>query len=343
MRVSQHRQRMENSIRSTMIGLFYGTRPEYIKLLPVVEELDADSKTEYDLVQVRQHTNLIEGCKFDISFEVDEKGINRLNDIFHSALDIDLSKYKYVVVQGDTTTAAAIAISAFNQGVPVMHIEAGLRTYDKSNPFPEEINRRIISTIASVHYCPTDFDATNLIREGFGKDEIVMTGNTVIDNLRGRKATKSNTIVVTMHRRENHSHLREWFSQIEALACEHPDYEFIFPMHPSPQVQKHRSIFNKVRVVEAVNHEAMLDMIASCQCVITDSGGVQEECSFFRKICFVCRGVTERPCPGQVLCKTPKDLFDKFEENFRLEVSKPTPFGSGNAGEKIAKDIQRRI
>ena len=326
-----------------MIGIFYGTRPEYIKLLPVVRALDADSKAGYELVQVRQHTNLIEDCKFDASFGVKEQGINRLNDIFHTALDIDLSKYRYVVVQGDTTTAAAVAISAFNQGVPVMHIEAGLRTYDKNNPFPEEINRRLISSLASVHYCPTEFDVSNLIREGFGDDEIVMTGNTVIDNLQGREATKSNTIVVTMHRRENQPHLREWFSQIEELACEHPEYEFVFPMHPSPAVQKHRDVFSKVRVVHPVEHETMLNMIASCNCVITDSGGIQEECSFFRKRCFVCRAVTERPCAGQILCKTPEILHKQFNNNFKLGFNRPTPFGDGHAGEKIAEDIQRRV
>jgi UDP-N-acetylglucosamine 2-epimerase (non-hydrolysing) len=325
-----------------MIGLFYGTRPEYIKILPVARALN-DRNIEYELVQIRQHTDLIKDCEFDRTFRVYNGDINRLNNIFHTALDMDLKRYKHVVVQGDTSTATAIALSAFNQGVSVMHVEAGLRTYDKNNPYPEETNRRIISALASVHYCPTDFDEANLLNEGFRDDDIVITGNTVIDNLVGREATKSNTIVVTMHRRENQPHLREWFSQIEALACEHPDYEFIFPMHPSPQVQKHRDIFSKVRVIHPVDHETMLGMIASCHCAITDSGGIQEECSFFRKRCFVCRAVTERPCAGQALCKTPEVLHKKFNSDFKIEFDRPTPFGDGYAGEKIAEDIQRRV
>ena len=325
-----------------MIGIFYGTRPEYIKVLPVVRAL-YDRDIDYELIQIRQHTDLIKDCEFDRTFRVYQGDVNRLNNIFHTALDMDLKRYKHVVVQGDTSTAAAVALSAFNQGVSVMHVEAGLRTYDKSNPYPEETNRRIISALASVHYCPTDFDEDNLLAEGFGDDDIVLTGNTVIDNLVGREATQSNTIVVTMHRRENQPHLREWFSQIEELACEHSDYEFVFPMHPSPEVQKHRDVFSKVRVIHPVDHETMLDMIASCHCVITDSGGIQEECSFFRKRCFVCRAVTERPCAGQALCKTPEILNKKFNSEFMVEFDRPTPFGDGHAGEKIAEDIQRRV
>jgi UDP-N-acetylglucosamine 2-epimerase (non-hydrolysing) len=329
-----------------MIGLFYGTRPEYIKLLPVARALN-DKNIEYELVQIQQHTDLIRNCEYDRRIRVFTSPVGnvvcRLNDIFHAALGINLKCYKYVMVQGDTSTAAAVALSAFNQGVPVMHVEAGLRTYDKNNPYPEETNRRIISALASVHYCPTDFDVSNLLIEGFKDDDIILTGNTVIDNLRGREATKGNTVIVTMHRRENQPHLREWFSQIEALACEHPDYEFIFPMHPSPQVQKHRDIFNQVQVIDPVHHETMLDMIASCHCVITDSGGMQEECSFFRKRCFVCRAVTERPCAGQALCKTPEILHKKFNSDVKIEFDRPTPFGDGYAGEKIAEDIQRRV
>jgi UDP-N-acetylglucosamine 2-epimerase (non-hydrolysing) len=325
-----------------MIGLFYGTRPEYIKILPVARALN-DRNIEYELVQIRQHTDLIKDCEFDRIFIVYNGDINRLNNIFHTALDMDLKLYKHVVVQGDTSTAAAVALSAFNQGVSVMHVEAGLRTYDKNNPYPEETNRRIISALASIHYCPTEFDVSNLLDEGFRDDEIVLTGNTVIDNLVDREATQSKTIVVTMHRRENQPHLREWFSQIEELACEHPEYEFVFPMHPSPAVQEHRGIFSKVRVIDPVDHEIMLDMIASCHCVITDSGGMQEECSFFKKRCFVCRAVTERPCAGQVLCKTPEILHNKFNTDFKIEFDQPTPFGDGHAGEKIAEDIQRRV
>jgi len=325
-----------------MIGIFYGTRPEYIKLLPVLDSLDQRG-VMYHLVQLGQHTTLIEGCKFDEHVKVSNRTVHRLNDIFHTALGYSMDKFKYVLVQGDTTTAVAVAQSAFNQGVPVMHVEAGMRTYDKKNPFPEEVNRRIISSLATVHYCPTLREKNYLQDEGFSDDAILVVGNTVIDNLQGRKSTQGKTVVVTMHRRENQSNLKDWYQEIESLASEFANYDFVFPMHPSPQVQKHKGIFKHVRVIGAVDHETILDMLASCHCVITDSGGVQEESSFFGKRCFVCRTATERPCPGQELCKSPEDLYLKFTRNFKTTFNEVTPFGDGHAGEKIAEDIQRRI
>lgn len=325
-----------------MIGIFYGTRPEYIKLVPIISALK-ERGMKYTLFQVRQHTDLLEGCDWDRQILVEEHSKNRLNNIFASVMSEGLRELDCVIVQGDTATAVAAALSAFNYNIPVHHVEAGLRTYDKKNPFPEEVNRRIISLVASVHYCPTEIDAGNLLDEGFRTDAILITGNTIIDNLQGRESTKGKTVVVTMHRRENQPNLKDWCEEIERLAYEHPDYDFVFLMHPSPQVQKHKGIFKTVQVIDAVDHETMLDMIASCQCVITDSGGVQEECSFFEKRCFVCRTVTERPCPGQVLCNTPEDLYNKFSINFELDFEGTTPFGDGHAGENIAEDLQRRV
>jgi UDP-N-acetylglucosamine 2-epimerase (non-hydrolysing) len=325
-----------------MIAIFYGTRPEYIKLVPVITALK-ERGLDYCLFQVRQHTDLLEGCDWDRQILVEEHSKNRLNNIFASVMSEGLRELDCVIVQGDTATAVAAALSAFNHNIPVHHVEAGLRTYDKKNPFPEEVNRRIISSLASVHYCPTVVDAGNLLDDGFRTDTIVITGNTVIDNLQGRKSSKGNTVIVTMHRRENQPTLSEWFENIERLALEHPEYDFVFPMHPSPEVQKHRDMFEHVRVIDPVDHETMLDMIASCRCVITDSGGIQEESSFFQKRCFVCRQVTERPCPGQMLCKTPVDLYNKFSTTFELDFEGSTPFGDGHAGEKIAEDIQRRV
>lgn len=333
-----------------MIGIFYGTRPEYIKLLPVASALKKRG-IEFILFQVQQHTDLIEGCEWDRKIVVNSHSNNRLNDICISIMMDELKDITSVLVQGDTTTATAVALSAFNRRIPVRHVEAGLRTYDRDNPFPEEINRRIISSLATTHYCPTERDKQHLINEGFHSDDILVTGNTVIDNLLGRFPTKTNKILITMHRRENHANLHDWFREIENLAEKHRNYEFIFPMHPNPKVQQHRGIFKNVRVVDPVDYETMLELISSCHSIITDSGGIQEEAAFFGKPCFVCRKVTERPCDDQYLCVSPEKLryFSNLIERGSMiyvpgRTNYPALFyGDGTAGDQIAEDIHQRI
>jgi len=323
-----------------MIGLFYGTRPEYIKLLPVLCALDK-REVDYQLYQVKQHTDLIDGCIFDVVIDIPSSEGNRLNSICKAVFSYSLESLDYVLVQGDTTTATAVAMSAFHQNIPVMHLEAGMRTYDKQNPYPEEVNRRIISSIASVHYCPTAREEYFLKKEGF-TDDILVTGNTVIDNLQGMEATDSNTVLVTLHRRENHERMGDWFDAIESLAKDNPEYEFLFPMHPNPNVQKHKGKLSKVKVIDPLLYYDMKERIASCAAIITDSGGIQEEASFFQKHCFVCRAKTERPCRGSYLCPTPEWLLHGFDLSKKVS-DEETPFGDGNAGERIAEDILERV
>ena len=325
-----------------MIGLFYGTRPEFIKLLPLIDELEA-RKVKFALIQVSQHTDLIRDCFGDQAIKIKSHGLNRLNDIYQSIMDHDLSYLKYALVQGDTATAAAVALSAFHQQVPVMHLEAGMRTYNKQHPYPEEVNRRIISALASVHYCATQREKQFLIDEGFVHDDILVTGNTVIDNLVGMQPRDGNKVIVTLHRRENLPMMNWWFNALEDLAREYSQYEFVFPMHPNPEVQKHKHLLKTVKVCDPVSHDEMADMIASCHCIITDSGGIQEEASFFKKPCFVCRKGTERPCEGSVLVDRPDDLHHMFAHLHDRKITHSTPFGDGNAGVKIAEDIQKRV
>jgi len=323
-----------------MIGLFYGTRPEYIKLLPLLEALD-DRGINYLLYQVTQHTDLIDNCAFDKTIKIGSMEGNRLNNIIMSIMPYRFENLDYVLVQGDTTTAAAVAISAFHQRIPVMHLEAGMRTYDKENPYPEEVNRRIISSIATIHYCPTVVEKAFLIREGFFRDDILVTGNTIIDNLRGMESFRTNKVLVTLHRRENHERMGDWFYAIESLAKENPEYKFIFPMHPNPKVQKYRNMLRAVQVCDPLVYDDMKEIIASCAAIITDSGGIQEEASYFKKPCFVCRLTTERPSQGSYLCSTPQKLRSTFSLDKVVRIE--TPFGDGNAGEKIAEDIYGRI
>lgn len=330
-----------------MIGIFYGTRPEFIKLLPVIEGLDKRN-VKYELVQVAQHTDLIKDCLYDerISIHTADYATNRLNHIFGQCGAVDMTKYKYVLVQGDTTTAAAVALSAYNQGCKVMHVEAGMRTYDKKNPFPEEVNRRLISSLATIHYCPTERESRFLYDEGYLRDDIIITGNTVIDNLMNEfdeEVEQTENVIITLHRRENHKWMEWWYNTLEDLAFKYPQYNFIFPMHPSPEVQKHRDLLNRVKVCDPIPHDEFTKLLAGSKCVITDSGGIQEEASYFKKMCFVCRTGTERPCEGSVTIPNPDDLIPTFDWLHEEEVKHPTPFGNGDAGEKIAEDIRRRV
>ena len=325
-----------------MIGLFYGTRPEYIKISPLVKEFK-ERGVEHTLFQVQQHRTLLEGCDYDFIIPIFDSG-NRLNSITISILLYPLPKnLDHVLVQGDTTTAMAVALNAFNNQIPVIHLEAGLRTYNKENPYPEEVNRRIISSLASTHYCPTVMDANHLFMEGYGSDKVVITGNTVLDTLRDITPSKGNEVLVTLHRRENQQDLVSWFEAIESLARNFPEYSFVFPMHPSPAVQEHKKVFKNVKVCDPIPFDEMKERLAACALTITDSGGIQEECSFFKKVCFVCREVTERPSDGGIICPTPEKLIEEFIENHKLEVTEDCPHGDGYAAKKITEDILERI
>jgi UDP-N-acetylglucosamine 2-epimerase (non-hydrolysing) len=327
-----------------MILLTYGTRPEYIKLVPLIKEFKKE-KLQFKLVQIGQHTDLLNDDYDDKLFIFNFD--NRLDSIVRSILSHGNHLYKditKVVVQGDTSSAMGVALGAFHRDIPVYHIEAGLRTYDKENPFPEEVNRRIISCLASVHFCPTKKDKINLIVEGFEKDTIIITGNTAIDNLKNIPKGTSNEVIVTMHRRENIDNLKEWFEAIEELATSYSNYRFIFPSHPNPQVRyAAEEYFKKVRVIKPLPHNKMVRRIAKCNLVITDSGGIQEECSWFKKLCLVCRLVTERPSRSGVLCRNPHVLKDNFRLNHKRVITEECPYGDGNAARKITEYLCQNI
>jgi UDP-N-acetylglucosamine 2-epimerase (non-hydrolysing) len=339
---------MENSKRNLMrILVAYGTRPECIKIKPLLKAFDKCS-ISYKTVKVKQHTTLLDSdVVADQSVEIYEDkycSYNRLDSITKSVLTAFhiFEDVTHVLVQGDTTAAMSVALAAFHKGLPVMHLEAGLRTYDKDSPFPEEINRRIISSLASIHFCPTKGDKINLIKEGLREDLIYVTGNTVIDNICDiiPPPHSNKEVLITMHRRENHKGIEEWFSAIESLAAQYPEYEFIFPMHPNPNIQKHKKLFNAVNVCSPLEYKEMRVRLAACSCVISDSGGIQEECNYFKKICYVCRTSTERACPTNVMCKSPSALKKSFVPSRTFSTNDECSFGDGHAAEKIAKIIQ---
>jgi len=331
-----------------MILIAFGTRPEWLKVKPVMDEFIRNGERP-KLLYVGQHEHLpCKGYK-PLTIRVQD-GANRLDAILYSIISTEFwEQYEdvtHVLVQGDTTTAMSVALSAFHHKKTVIHLEAGLRTYDNENPWPEESNRRIISQVASIHLCATVENLLNLRSEGVYGDTYI-TGNTSIDNLKeyDKHCEYGNTVIVTMHRRENHPLMGEWFTAIDNLAYMNPALKFILPIHPNPEVKKHASILKHVNVIDPLPHEEMLDLLVKARMVITDSGGIQEECSYFNKLCFVCRKKTERPeAQSTVMVRRPDDLQDLFWDNFHnYKLDFPCPYGEGDAAKEVYRILKLKL
>jgi len=334
-----------------MILLAYGTRPEYIKLKSLIHEFDMNNYP-YKILFTGQHETISSEFKYDAKIVIGI-GENRLDTIVESCMNRLGTIEKgygitHVLVQGDTTSALAIALSAFHHGIKVIHLEAGLRTYDRENPYPEEINRRLISQIADINLCPTNEALKNLMNEKV-YSEAYTVGNTVIDNLLPykNKCEYTNKILVTLHRRENHHWMDQWFIAVDLLAKLYPEYEFILPIHPNPEVKKHRNLLENVTVIDPLPYEEMLELLVKCRLVITDSGGLQEESCFFNKKCLTCRIVTERPEAiglSTFMVSKPNELTDVFMrhiDDYKIDVE--CPFGDGHAAEKIMWILKNMI
>lgn len=325
--------------------LSYGTRPEYIKLKPLIKALEG--KIPFEVLFTGQQKDIGTG-EFTKQKSISD-GDNRLDSIVTSLLNDDwiYAGITHVMVQGDTTSAFAIALGAFHRQIKVIHLEAGLRTHGK-NPYPEEGNRRMIDCISDIHLAPTLDNYKNLVEEGFNTSYIHRVGNTGIDNLKGIGISYNNEVIVTMHRRENHARMGEWFKEIDDLAQANPSLKFILPMHPNPNVRKHWNSLKSVQVCAPINYEEMIDLIAGCKFLISDSGGLQEEASFFNKKIIVCRVSTERPETVGVhsfLCPTPEELPDLFEQVKEKPIPDKhyCPYGDGSASEKVVQVLINEI
>jgi UDP-N-acetylglucosamine 2-epimerase (non-hydrolysing) len=332
----------------SMLLIAFGTRPEYLKIKPVIDLLP--DSVPYKILFTGQHTDLISGLSVDHhKIEIPNEILsheNRLDTIVCSILNDDriFDGITHVLVQGDTTSAFAVAIAAFHRQLTIMHLEAGLRTYNMEHPYPEEFNRQVISSAASVHFCPTKNAVQNLVDEDVSGEKYV-TGNTILDALVDVDPTYGDTVLVTMHRRENHDIMDQWFKAIENLALKHMDLKFIIPIHPNPNVKKHAHIFNAVKVVPPMEYEDMISEMAKARLVITDSGGIQEESSFLKKRSIVCRKITERVeglSDFHFLSETPEELeyiFDMLVTNYKIDM--PCPYGDGTASKMIVELIGR--
>lgn len=328
-----------------MILISFGTRPEWLKVKPLIN-VCRKNKTPVKLLFTGQHESLIEeGFEYDYKINIKDSD-NRLDSIFISVLGDDriFDNVTKVLVQGDTASAYAVALASFHRKIEVVHLEAGLRSYDIENPYPEEFYRRCISNLASQNLCVSHVGRDNLETER-APGEIHVVGNTVLDNIPNLNISYGPKILITMHRRENHDIMENWFSELEKLAATNPHLQFIFPIHPNPRVKEHASVLKNVKVVDPVPHRELLQLISECRFVITDSGGIQEESSFLNKKSIVCRKATER-VEGlgtfSFLCESPeqlKVLFDRLDEN--PEINLPCPYGDGKSSEKIYEILNR--
>jgi UDP-N-acetylglucosamine 2-epimerase (non-hydrolysing) len=315
-----------------------GTRPEWLKIKPLIKLMDRE---EYRLLFTGQHPDLLKDVEVDYKININTSH-NRLDSIISDCMiQFPNDDFKSVLVQGDTGSAFGCAIAAFNRGIKIYYLEAGLRTYNLQHPYPEEGYRQMIARISDVNFSPTELSKQNLLDERVtGKCFVV--GNTVLDNLIDykEKCEYTNTVLITLHRRENHHIMDRWFSKIDNMAKKYPHINFILPIHPNPNVQKWKHLLKNIKVINPLEHIELLDIMVKCKLIITDSGGLQEEGSFFNKKVIVCRETTERPegiDTGHLyLCKKVDELeiiFEKLINNYY--ISSECPYGDGNSAKKI--------
>jgi UDP-N-acetylglucosamine 2-epimerase (non-hydrolysing) len=323
-----------------MISIFYGTRPEYIKVYKLYEEIK-NNGISCELVKVEQHTSLIDDCKFDRIVSLDQEK-NRLNGVIKNCLSdfVFSPKTRLVIVQGDTATAFGIALNAFNSNIPVAHVEAGLRTWDNDNPYPEESYRRCISSIAKYHFCVTEFNKQSLLQEKV-QGNIYVVGNTVLDNLSKEGNGYGNIIPITLHRRENKKVINDILIYLDSLSLSYPHLSFVYIKHPAIELD-HLPI--NLKILSPLPHDKLILLLKESRFVITDSGGIQEEASFFGKKTIVFRKETERQeglgtfsflAPTKELIK---EYIKKFDHDYELFL--PCPYGNGNTVKKIVSHIK---
>tara|TARA_R100000315_G_C5232388_1_gene143413 strand:+ start:413 stop:1414 length:1002 start_codon:yes stop_codon:yes gene_type:complete len=326
-----------------MILICYGTRPEYIKVKPLIEKMKG--VVPFQILHVAQHQDLVDG-EYDHFVQI-EDGKNRLDSIISSVMnsfDFQENEISHVLVQGDTATAYAMAVTAFNHRIPVIHLEAGMRTYDLENPYPEEVYRQCISRIASIHFAPTSYES-HLLKQEKVNGDVYVVGNTVLDNLLGVSSEYGNVVLLTMHRRENHHLIPEYFKLFSKLAKDNPDLQFVLPLHPNPNVQKHKDLLDGILVIDPLPYDSMISSISKCRLIISDSGGIQEEAAFFKKKIIVCRETTERVASintSSFMCKSPHELekiFYDIKDDYIVE--KDCPYGDGHSSEKIVDILQK--
>ena len=362
------------------IMLVFGTRPEAIKMAPLVMELQKHDCFDAFVCLTGQHREMLDSvmqafgltARYDLDIMETQQTISTITVKTIRGMDkvLEEAKPDLVLVHGDTSTTFAGALSAFYHKVPVGHVEAGLRTFDKYSPYPEEMNRTLVGDIAALHFSPTRANGENLRNERV-QGEIFLTGNTVIDAMKTTVRPDfvfadpilnkldfagKRVITVTCHRRENYGEPMEQIMRaIRTVAERYEDVEIVYPVHLSPAVQnvarKYLSDHPRIHLIDPIDVEQMHNLVARSYLVLTDSGGLQEEAPAMGKPVLVMRRETERPeaveagtvklagVTYDAIVALTSQLLDDPAEYTKMAKA-VNPYGDGNACERIAQAIQ---
>ena len=359
------------------VMLVFGTRPEAIKMCPLVNELKTREGINTVVCTTGQHRQMLDQVlevfnvvpDYDLSimkdrqtlFDVTTNILNKIGDV------LDEVKPDIVLVHGDTSTTFVTSLACFYKQIPVGHVEAGLRTYDIYSPYPEEFNRQAVGIIAKYHFAPTERSANNLIKEGKNPESIYITGNTAIDALQTTVranfkhevldwAECSRLIVITAHRRENLGEpMHHMFRAIRRIINEHPDVKAVYPIHMNPLVRQtadeELSGCDRIRIIEPMEVLDFHNLLANSYMILTDSGGIQEEAPSLGKPVLVMRDTTERPegidagtlklvgTDEDVIYRNFKELLEN-EESYNKMAHAANPYGDGKACKRIAEILE---
>ena len=370
-------ERKEHDKRKVM--LVFGTRPEAIKMCPLVNELKTRENLQTVVCVTGQHRQMLDQAletfqvipDYDLSimkerqtlFDVTTNILNRFKEV------LEIEKPDVVLVHGDTSTTFVTALTCFYLQIPVGHVEAGLRTYNIYSPYPEEFNRQAVSIIASYNFAPTELSRQNLIQEGKKPESIYVTGNTAIDALKTTVrndyrheqldwAEGSRLIMITAHRRENLGEpMKHMFRAIRRVCDEHPDVKAIYPIHMNPVVRETANAIlggdERIRIIEPLDVLDFHNFLAHSYMILTDSGGIQEEAPSFGKPVLVMRDTTERPegiaagtlklvgTEEETIYYAFKQLLEDKDEYERMSKAS-NPYGDGFACKRIADILDER-
>lgn len=361
----------------------FGTRPEAIKMAPLVKALEAAPDMEPIVTVTAQHRDMLDQVLnlFNITPDYDLNIMSQgqtLYDVTNRALMglkdvLEIAKPDVVLVHGDTTTTFAGALASFYQEIPVGHVEAGLRTGDIYSPFPEEMNRKLTGSIATYHFAPTASSESNLKKENINTEHLYVTGNTVIDALDttvqdnyvfddaaiNALDSEKRTVLVTTHRRENLGEpMRHVYQAIRDLINEFEDIQVVFPVHKNPKVrqvvQEELGSVERVTLIDPLDYEPFANLMAKSYLILTDSGGIQEEAPALGKPVLVLRDTTERPEAVEAgtvrLVGTDKDAVHAAAhellsnaEAYKLMSNSVNPYGDGKASERIIQALRHEF